>query len=162
MDAQRDQLQSWIGRSETIEDTVNPFTTVERKDVGLTLRVRPTTNERSIESSVLVEDGGLVMLAGLLSDTNNNNNIEKVPLAGDIPVLGNLFKNENRTRNKSNLIMFLRPAVMRDGASTEAFAYDRYDEIRGRQIQTQPSTDNIMLRGALPPTADPVSAREMP
>jgi general secretion pathway protein D len=190
---------------------VNPFTTVERKDVGLTLRVRPTinengtvrmtifqetstvdqnsltnvngptTNKRSIESSVLVEDGGLVMLGGLLSDTYNNN-IEKVPLAGDIPVLGNLFKNENRTRTKSNLMMFLRPAVMRDGASTEAFAYDRYDEIRGQQLQTQPNTDNIMLRGvnaapvlpdtrklapgsprgALPPTADPVSARELP
>ncbi|WP_426391547.1 type II secretion system secretin GspD [Variovorax sp. R-27] len=190
---------------------VNPFTTVERKDVGLTLRVRPTinengtvrmtifqetstvdqnsltnvngptTNKRSIESSVLVEDGGLVMLGGLLSDTYNNN-IEKVPLAGDIPVLGNLFKNENRTRAKSNLMMFLRPAVMRDGASTEAFAYDRYDEIRGQQLQTQPNTDNIMLRGvnaapvlpdtrklapspprgALPPTADPVSARELP
>ncbi|MGF6348957.1 general secretion pathway protein D [Variovorax sp. W2I14] len=220
---------------------VNPFTTVERKDVGLTLRVRPTinengtvrmtifqetstvdqnslanpngptTNKRSIESSVLVEDGGLVMLGGLLSDTYNNN-IEKIPLAGDIPVLGNLFKNENRTRNKSNLMMFLRPAVMRDGASTEAFAYDRYDEIRGQQLQVQPNTDNVMLRGvnaapvlpeaalqrsnnrgngstrmegtqlipppqpladtrklapsplrgALPPTADPVSAREMP
>jgi len=220
---------------------VNPFTTVERKDVGLTLRVRPTinengtvrmtifqetstvdqnslsnpngptTNKRSIESSVLVEDGGLVMLGGLLSDTYNNN-IEKVPLAGDIPVLGNLFKNENRTRSKSNLMMFLRPAVMRDGASSEAFAYDRYDEIRGQQLQTQPNTDNVMLRGvnaapvlpdsalqrsnnrgsgstrmegtqlipppqplsdsrklapsplrgALPPTADPVSARELP
>ncbi|MDQ0041187.1 type II secretion system secretin GspD [Variovorax boronicumulans] len=220
---------------------VNPFTTVERKDVGLTLRVRPTinengtvrmtifqetstvdqnslanpngptTNKRSIESSVLVEDGGLVMLGGLLSDTYNNN-IEKIPLAGDIPVLGNLFKNENRTRNKSNLMMFLRPAVMRDGASTEAFAYDRYDEIRGQQLQVQPNTDNVMLRGvnaapvlpeaalqrsnnrgngstrmegtqlipppqpladtrklassplrgALPPTADPVSAQELP
>jgi general secretion pathway protein D len=220
---------------------INPFTTVERKDVGLTLRVRPTinengtvkmtifqetstvdgntinnpngptTNKRSIESSVLVEDGGLVMLGGLLSD-DYGNTIEKVPVAGDIPVLGNLFKNEIRTRNKSNLMMFLRPAVMRDGASTEAFAYDRYDEIRGMQQRTQPNTDNIMLRGVnaapvlpdttlqrsnnrgsgstrmegtqlippaqpltdtrklassplrggLPPTADPVSARELP
>jgi len=220
---------------------INPFTTVERKDVGLTLRVRPTinengtvkmtifqetstvdpntakdangptTNKRSIESSVLVEDGGLVMLGGLLSD-NYSNTIEKVPLAGDIPVFGNLFKNEIRSRDKSNLMMFLRPAVMRDGAATEAFAYDRYDEIRGMQQRTQPSTDNVMLRGvdsapvlpeapparsdsrstvtprfggtqlippprpaedsrtlrpsplrgALPPTADPVSARELP
>lgn len=155
---------------------INPFTTVERKDVGLTLRVRPTinesgtvkmtifqetstvdgntvnnpngptTNKRSIESSVLVEDGGLVMLGGLLSD-DYGNTVEKVPVAGDIPVLGNLFKNEIRTRNKSNLMMFLRPVVMRDGASTEAFAYDRYDEIRGLQQRTQPATDNIMLRG---------------
>ena len=173
----------------------------------------PTTNKRSIESSVLVEDGGLVMLGGLLSD-DYNNTIEKVPLAGDIPVLGNLFKNEIRSRTKSNLMMFLRPAVMRDGASTEAFAYDRYDEIRGMQQRAQPNTDNIMLRGvdsapmlpeapaprpdrtsnsnsseriqgtqlippprppadtrslrpsplrgALPPTADPTSSRELP
>ncbi|KLN57711.1 type II secretion system secretin GspD [Variovorax paradoxus] len=155
---------------------INPFTTVERKDVGLTLRVRPTinengtvkmtifqetstvdqntvnnsngptTNKRSIESSVLVEDGGLVMLGGLLSD-DYNNTIEKVPVAGDIPVFGNLFKNEIRSRTKSNLMMFLRPAVMRDGASTEAFAYDRYDEIRGMQQRAQPNTDNVMLRG---------------
>ena len=219
---------------------VNPFTTVERKDVGLTLRVRPTinengtvkltifqeastvdqntvnnqngptTNKRSIESNVLVEDGGLVMLGGLLSDTYNNT-IEKVPLAGDVPVVGNLFKNENRTRTKSNLMMFLRPAVMRDADSVESFSYGRYDEIRSMQQRTQPDTANLMLRavdaapllpnaplvrapgrsgstrmegtelipppraasdgrelapsplrGALPPTADPVSARELP
>ncbi|CAA2102185.1 type II secretion system secretin GspD [Variovorax paradoxus] len=220
---------------------INPFTTVERKDVGLTLRVRPTinengtvkmqifqeisnvapgtttdpngptTNKRSLESSVLVEDGGLVMLGGLLSDTYGNA-VEKVPLAGDIPVVGNLFKNETRKREKNNLMMFLRPVVMRDANSTEAFAYDRYDQIRGLQQAAQPATDNVMLRnvnaapvlpatpplgapsnrtgglreegtqlipppalpadnrklapsslrGALPPTADPVSARELP
>jgi general secretion pathway protein D len=220
---------------------VNPFTTVERKDVGLTLRVRPTINEngtvkltifqetstvdqqtlnnangpttskRSIESSVLVEDGGLVMLGGLLSDTYNNT-VEKVPLAGDIPVLGNLFKSQARSREKINLMMFLRPAVMRDGNATDSFAYDRYDEIRGMQQRAQPDTSNVMLRavdganvlpelppraadtgrqresriqgtqlipppqpaadtrslapsplrGALPPTADPVSSRELP
>lgn len=220
---------------------VNPFTTVERKDVGLTLRVRPqinengtvkmvifqeisnvaagtttdpngpTTNKRSLESSVLVEDGGLVMLGGLLSDTYGTS-IDKVPLAGDIPVVGNLFKSENRKREKNNLMMFLRPVVMRDAAATESFAYDRYDEIRGMQQRNQPNADNIMLRsvdsapvlpetplprkgpadfgglrmegtqlipqpqpaadnrrlapsplrGALPPTADPVSSRELP
>ncbi|QSI29092.1 type II secretion system protein GspD [Variovorax sp. RKNM96] len=220
---------------------VNPFTTVERKDVGLTLRVRPTINEngtvkltifqetstvdpnsinnangpttskRSIESSVLVEDGGLVMLGGLLSDTYNNT-VEKVPVAGDIPVLGNLFKSQSRSREKINLMMFLRPAVMRDGNATESLAYDRYDEIRGMQQRTQPDPSNVMLRavdganvlpelparpvdtgkqresriqgtqlipppqpaadsrklapsplrGALPPTDDPVSARELP
>ncbi|MGJ7608050.1 type II secretion system secretin GspD [Variovorax sp. LT1R20] len=220
---------------------VNPFTTVERKDVGLTLRVRPTINEngtvkltifqetstvdqqsinntngpttskRSIESSVLVEDGGLVMLGGLLSDSYNNT-VEKVPVAGDIPVLGNLFKSQSRSREKINLMMFLRPAVMRDGNTTEAFSYDRYDEIRGLQQRTQPDASNVMLRavdganvlpelppraadtgrqresrlqgtqlipppqpaadnrqlapsplrGALPPTADPVSSRELP
>ncbi|MEJ1172328.1 type II secretion system secretin GspD [Variovorax sp. CCNWLW235] len=154
---------------------VNPFTTVERKDVGLTLRVRPqinengtvkmvifqetsdvdrntlsnpngpTTNKRSIESSVLVEDGGLVMLGGLLSDTYGNAT-EKIPLAGDIPIVGNLFKNEVRSRDKKNLMMFLRPVVMRDGVATEAFANDRYDEIRTLQRQLQPDPANVMLR----------------
>jgi len=219
--------------------SVNPFQTIERKDVGLTLRVRPqinengtikmtvfqetstvqagtenalngpTTNKRSIESSVLVEDGGLVMLGGLLSD-NYSNNLEKIPLAGDIPVLGNLFKNETRSREKVNLMMFLRPVVVRDGATTDSLAYDRYEMMRSIQQAVQPEGGNVMLnnvpesgvipplpppptsssnrssspiegtvlipppsptstrlapsplRGALPPTADPSSSRELP
>ncbi len=165
--------------------SVNPFQTIERKDVGLTLRVRPqinengtikmtvfqetstvqagtenaingpTTNKRSIESSVLVEDGGLVMLGGLLSD-NYSNTLEKVPLAGDIPVLGNLFKNETRSREKVNLMMFLRPVVLRDGVATDSVAYDRYQVIQSAQQQAQPEGGNVMLNnvpesGVLPP-----------
>ena len=222
--------------------TINPFTTVERKDVGLTLRVRPqisadgtvkmtifqevsnvdpatrtdlngpTTNKRSIESNVLVEDGSIIMLGGLLQD-DYSTSTDKVPVAGDIPILGNLFKNETRTRNKTNLMVFLRPVVMRDAAASEAFAYDRYDAIRSLQQNSQPATGNVMLRsvdaapvlpplppmagegdrkdgdrriegtrlvpppaapaaprapggtplrGALPPTADPATARELP
>ncbi|MDB5828596.1 MAG: type secretion system protein GspD, partial [Variovorax sp.] len=155
--------------------TINPFTTVERKDVGLTLRVRPqinengtvklaifqevsnvdpatrtdingpTTNKRSIESNVLVEDGSIVMLGGLLQDDYSRSN-EKVPLAGDIPIIGNLFKSETRSRNKTNLMIFLRPVVIRDGAANEAFAYDRYDAIRAQQIAIQPES-NVALRG---------------
>jgi len=166
--------------------SVNPFTTIERKDVGLTLRVRPqinengtvkmvvfqetstvqagtenapngpTTNKRSIESSVLVEDGGLVMLGGLLSD-DYSNNVDKVPLAGDIPILGNLFKSEKRARTKVNLMMFLRPMVMRDGVATTNVANDRYDAMRVLQQRVQPD-DNVMLNNVtsappLPPLA---------
>ena len=215
--------------------TINPFTTVERKDVGLTLRVRPqinengtvklaifqevsnvdpatrtdingpTTNKRSIESNVLVEDGSIVMLGGLLQDDYSRSN-EKVPIAGDIPIIGNLFKSENRSRNKTNLMIFLRPVVIRDGAASDAFAYDRYDAIRAQQIAIQPESNLALrgvseapllpelprpkagedriegtrlvpppmaredfkpvapspLRGALPPTADPMSTRELP
>ncbi|WP_208507374.1 type II secretion system secretin GspD [Variovorax paradoxus] len=156
---------------------LNPFSTVERKDVGLTLRVRPTINEngtvrmsifqetsnvvdttlkdangpttdkRSLESSVLVEDGGLVMLGGLLSDTYYNT-VQKVPLAGDLPIVGNLFKSEFRSRDKKNLMMFLRPSVMRDASRTEAFAFDRYDQIRGTQQKIQPDTSDVMLGNA--------------
>ena len=130
-----------------VNSTVNPFTTVERKDVGLTMRVRPTinengtvkmtifqevssvaagtenapngptTNKRSIESNVLVEDGSIVMLGGMLQD-DYSDATDKIPLAGDIPILGSLFKSETRSRNKTNLMVFLRPVVMRDAATT--------------------------------------------
>ena len=119
----------------TGNNTVNPFTTVERKDVGLMLRVRPqinengtvklaiyqevskidgntlkdvngpTTSKRSIESNVLVEDGSIIVLGGLLEDSYQQAE-DKVPLMGDIPVLGNLFRSENRSRKKTNLMVF--------------------------------------------------------
>ncbi|MBU1442350.1 MAG: type II secretion system secretin GspD [Gammaproteobacteria bacterium] len=218
-------------------NTVNPFQTIERKDVGLTLRVRPqinenntvklsifqevssvqastvnningpTTNKRSIESNVLVDDGNIIVLGGLLQDEYSNS-VEKVPLAGDIPILGNLFKSETRSRRKTNPMVFLRPVVIRDNATSDQLAYDRYDSIRSLQQASQPD-QNIMLKnvgesavlpplpplppsankdrriegtrlvppplipenmplgtsplkGALPPTADPATRRELP
>ncbi|SDE23290.1 general secretion pathway protein D [Variovorax sp. CF079] len=218
-------------------NTVNPFQTIERKDVGLTLRVRPqisetgtvkmqifqevssvvastvnnlngpTTSKRAIESNVLVDDGNIIVLGGLLSDEYSTSE-EKVPGLGDIPVLGNLFKSEVRSRRKTNLMVFLRPTVVRDQLSGDAVTADRYDALRALQQNTQPSTDNPMLnsvrdsailpalpdamrgdpsrriegtrlippplppqhaplppgpmKGALPPTADPSTARELP
>ena len=154
--------------------SVNPFQTIERKDVGLSLRVRPqisengtvklaifqevsdvvastinnlngpTTSKRSIESNVLVEDGSIVVLGGLLQDKYSGGQ-EKVPGLGDIPLFGNLFKSESRSRNKTNLMVFLRPIVIRDAASSEALALDRYDMIRATQEGNQPDA-NIMLR----------------
>ena len=154
---------------------VSPFQTIERKDVGLTLRVRPqisengtvkmqifqevssvvqstvnnangpTTSKRSIESNVLVNDGSIIVIGGLLQDQYSRSD-EKVPLLGDVPVLGNLFKSEVRTRSKTNLMVFLRPVVMRDAAGSEAVAIDRYDSLRLLQQTSQPSTDNPMLR----------------
>lgn len=152
--------------------TVNPFTTVERRDVGLMLRIRPTilengtvklvvsqevsnidratlanangptTSKRAIESTVLVEDGSLIMLGGLLQDSFSTSQ-DKVPLLGDIPVLGNLFKSENRSRNKTNLMVFLRPVVLRDAASSQSLALQRYDLIRAEQAQAQPEASLI-------------------
>ncbi len=147
--------------------SVNPFQTIERKDVGLTLRVKPqisedgsvklqvfqevssvdpatvnspngpTTNKRSIESTVVVEDGSIVVLGGLLTDEYSGGQ-EKVPGLGDVPVFGNLFKGESRTRKKSNLMVFLRPVVVRDASSTETLSQDRYDYMRAAQQQGQP------------------------
>ena len=153
--------------------TVNPFQTIERKDVGLTLRVRPQisesgtvklqifqevssvlqssvnsasgliTNKRSIESSVIVEDGSIVVLGGLLQDEYGGNQ-EKVPVLGDVPVLGNLFKSETRSRKKTNLMVFLRPVVVRDAAQSDALSLDRYDLMRGKQEVAQPTSSVIL------------------
>lgn len=168
--------------------TVNPFQTIERKDVGLTLRVRPQisengtvkmqifqevssvqassinsstgliTNKRSIESNVLVENGGIVVLGGLLQDEYAGNQ-EKVPALGDVPVLGNLFKSETRSRKKTNLMVFLRPVVVRDAAQTDELSLDRYDLMRSKQEAAQP-IPSVMVpvneAPALPPLNRPV------
>lgn len=147
--------------------SVNPFQTIERKDVGLTLRVRPQisengtvklqifqevssvqasslnsstgliTNKRSIESNVLVQDGGIVVLGGLLQDEYAGNQ-EKVPGLGDVPLLGNLFKTETRSRRKTNLMVFLRPVVVRDAQQSDELSLDRYDLMRLKQESAQP------------------------
>lgn len=150
-------------------NTVNPFTTVERKDVGLMLKVRPqisengtvkmaiyqevskinentlssvngpTTSKRSIESNVVVDDGSIIVLGGLLEDSYSQGE-DKVPVMGDLPVVGGLFRSEKRQRNKTNLMVFLRPVVVRDAATSEALMVDRYDAIRGLQQVTQPAS----------------------
>ncbi len=158
--------------------STNPFTTVERRDVGLTLRVKPQisengtvkmqiyqevssvdqnstnsptgliTNKRSIESHVLVEDGAIVVLGGLLQDDTNNSQ-EKVPGLGNVPFFGNLFKSEARRRNKTNLMVFLRPVVVRDGAATEALSRGRYEQMRINQQGFQPeATSTLPISGS--------------
>ncbi len=167
--------------------SVNPFQTVERKDVGLTLRVKPqisedgqvklqifqesssvdpatrnspsgiTTNKRSIESNVVVNDGAIVVLGGLLTDTYSGGQ-ERVPGLSNLPVLGNLFRAENRTREKKNLMIFLRPVVIRDGASSESLTLDRYESMRSAQKDIQPlpsSTVPINSAPVLPPLRAP-------
>ena len=144
---------------------VNPFQTIERRDVGLSLRVRPQvseggtikmaiyqetssiqdttnsagiiTNKRSIESNVLVDDGQIIVLGGLIQDQMQDGQ-EKVPGLGDIPVVGNLFKYQNRKRTKTNLMVFLRPTVIRTAEQNVSVVNDRYDYIRGIQEAAQP------------------------
>lgn len=154
--------------------TSSPFQTIERKDVGTTLKIKPqigengtvrmtiyqesssigpvavgtanagpTTNKRSIESTIVVDDGQIIVLGGLIED-NYTTNLSKVPLLGDIPYLGALFRSESRTRKRSNLMVFLRPVVMRDQASSNKISLDRYDYIRAQQQQGQPPQSTIL------------------
>lgn len=104
----------------------------------------PTTTKRSIESNVLVEDGAIVVLGGLIADEYAQQQ-ERVPLLGDIPIVGNLFRNTARTRKKTNLMVFLRPTVLRDASSTNQFSQDRYEAIRGIQQKAQPDP-NLLMR----------------
>ncbi|HSC65878.1 MAG TPA: type II secretion system secretin GspD, partial [Caldimonas sp.] len=149
--------------------TTSPFQTIERKDVGITLRIRPqigengtirmtifqeasslsqqvapgtsnagpSTNKRSIESNVVVDDGQIIVLGGLIEDRYTDNKT-KVPLLGDIPYLGALFRSESRTKTRTNLMVFLRPVVMRDAETTNRVSLDRYEQIRGFQKDMQP------------------------
>jgi general secretion pathway protein D len=157
----------------------NPFQTYERKDVGLTLRVKPqisesgtvkltiyqevssvdpttktntsgpTTNKRSIESNVLVDDGSIIVLGGLLSEEYTNNR-DQVPGLGDVPVLGWLFKSESRSRIKKNLMVFLRPVVLRDGSAAEALSQSRYQQMIGLQQSVQPDNNPLLNPGGAP------------
>lgn len=157
--------------------TVNPFQTVERKDVGLTLKVKPQvseggvvrltlyqeissiqdltlnagviTNKRSIETSVLVDDGSIVVLGGLVEDSVSES-VGKVPLLGDIPFLGRLFRYDSRKRGKKNLMLFLRPYVVRDESTASVLAVDRYDMMRDQQKVTQPEKHPILPAMAAP------------
>ena len=161
--------------------TTSPFQTIERKDVGITLRIRPqigeggtirmvifqesssvasttavgtgnagpTTNKRSIESTVVVDDGAILVLGGLIEDRYTDNK-SKVPLLGDIPYVGGLFRSENRSKTRTNLMVFLRPVVLRDGDVANRISLDRYDMIRGAQKAQQPVPNLLLPVGDAP------------
>ncbi len=162
---------------------VNPFQTIERRDIGLSLRVRPQiseggtvkmaiyqetssiqqstssgliTSKRSIDTNVLVDDGQIIVLGGLIEDTVSDT-VEKVPGLGDIPVLGYLFRYQSKRRGKTNLMVFLRPIVVRNDGQSVALASDRYDYIRGAQLAIQPEPNVLLPRTdtpVLPPLQD--------
>ena len=102
------------------------------------------TNKRSLESTVLVDDGQIVVLGGLIQD-DQQASIDKVPLLGDIPYLGALFKYESRNRKRTNLMVFLRPVVLKDEHAAASITADRYDFIRGQQ-----GTIRLPWNGLLP------------
>jgi len=160
---------------------VNPFQTIERKDVGITLKIKSQigengtvrmtiyqessslrqdgsqiTDKSSIESTVVVDDGQTMVLGGLLKDEYGDSE-GRVPGLASIPWVGNLFRNESRTRTKSNLMLFLRPVVLRTPGAADAVTVDRYDAIRALQQNSQPNPDFIA-----PITDSPIIPQRMP
>lgn len=144
----------------------SPFQTIERRDVGLTLKVKPQINEgntvqleidqevsniseaaqaadlitntRSLTTTVLVEDGQTLVLGGLIDDTVRSRE-EKVPLLGDIPLLGRLFSYQTTSVGKQNLMVFLQPRILRELAEADFHTAEKYDFMRDQQIQRSES-----------------------
>ena len=146
----------------------NPFQTIQRRDVGLTLRIKPqitegsaikmeifqevsnvalrgeardiVTNTRSLSTTIVAENNQMVVLGGLIQD-DVSNNVQKVPLLGDVPILGQLFRYKNRTRKKTNLLVFLRPQVIRGPKDMDEPTRDKYEYL-GRLTDREALKDN--------------------
>ncbi|MCZ8234188.1 MAG: type II secretion system secretin GspD [Inhella sp.] len=154
----------------TGNSTVNPFQTVERRDVGLILKVKsqigeggairmvvtqelssigsqsaqgPITNKTSVQTTVSVDNNDLLVLGGLMQDEYSDGN-SGVPGLSKIPLIGNLFKGENRRRTKSNLMIFLRPIVMRSAEDATTLTLDRYQQIRAVQGDLKPERSLVL------------------
>jgi len=151
--------------------TPTPFQTIERRDIGLTLKLRPQigeggniklriyqevstvqdqsnaagiiTSKRSIDSVVEVEDGLIVALGGLL-ENRLDNATEQVPGLGSIPGLGRLFRYDTQRQVKTNLMVFLRPVILRDTRAADAVSVDRYQYLMNEQQRTQPGPENVL------------------
>jgi general secretion pathway protein D len=168
----------------------NPFQTVDRKDIGLLLKVRPQISEggviklsiyhensgidssvirpegivttiRAIESNILADDGQIIVLGGLIQD-NEDHSEEKVRGLGDIPLLGNLFKYRSRGRTKTNLMVFLRPVVVRSKEQNNSISLDRYEYMRALGAATRPTDDSILVRNLGAPELPPLTNGQPP
>jgi general secretion pathway protein D len=158
--------------------TSNPFQTVERKDVGIVLKIKPqisdsgsitltvsqevssvdntvetfgaglATKVRQIDTKVLVDDGQTVVLGGLIEDKVTESKY-KVPLLGDVPWLGGLFRYETRDHSKVNLMVFLCPTILRDAKSSQALSSERYEYLRAEQGKFRMPADEAPVQ--LPP-----------
>ena len=140
--------------------TVTPFQTYTRQDVGLTLRVRPQVsengtvklqifqevssiqddriatgiilNKRNVESNVIVEDGQIIVLGGLIGD-NYTDASSRIPLLGDLPLIGGLFRYSNKSRTRSNLMVFIRPSVLRNNEQNNNFSNNKLDDVEEKR-----------------------------
>jgi general secretion pathway protein D len=163
---------------------------VDRKDIGLLMKVRPQISEggviklaiyhensgidetldrpegivttlRAIESNILADDGQIIVLGGLIQDRENHQE-EKVRGLGDLPVVGNLFKYRTRTRSKTNLMVFLRPVVVRSKEQNNSISLDRYEYMRALGATTRPADDTILMRHLGSPELPPLTNGQPP
>ncbi|WP_245556330.1 type II secretion system secretin GspD [Algicola sagamiensis] len=149
-----------ISQSQTTGTNTNPLQSVERKEVGIKLKVTPQINEgsgiqmkieqevskvegatavditiakREIKTTVMVEDGAVISLGGLIDD-DVQESVSKVPLLGDIPILGHLFKSTSTTKRKRNLMVFIRPTIVKDSTKMNEISYRKYNFMRAKEL----------------------------
>ena len=174
--------------STLLDGNSNPFTTTERKDIGVKLIVRPqinaggsitltvrqevssingvltqgatdlVLNKRELESTLVVDDRDIAVAGGLL-DQNDRVSVDKVPGLGDLPGVGALFRSQGRQRGRTNLMIFIRPTIIRSPAEAQGLTADRWGYMRGEQVRAQPTAEpslDMLLRDymrAQPPVA---------
>jgi len=165
-----------ITGSATGTNNSNPFQTVERQEIGIKLKVTPQINEgsgvqltieqevssvsgatgvdisinkREIKTTVMADDGATVILGGLI-DEDVQESVQKVPLLGDIPILGHLFKSTSNTKRKRNLMVFLRPTIVRDGKLMNDLSKEKYNYIRALEIEKKAAGLELMSDEKLP------------
>jgi general secretion pathway protein D len=176
---------SFSSSTASVNGTTSPFQTIQREEVGTILKVTPhinegnsvqlkieqedsspgakltdsadiSTNKRSIKTTVLIEDGGIIVLGGLMSDTVSESE-DRVPGLGAIPIIGNLFKSRSGSRMKKDLVVFIRPRIMRDADATESTSEAAYDKMR-RSQQTLNGGHITLLPGEKQPAVPAIPA----
>ncbi|HEY0682117.1 MAG TPA: type II secretion system secretin GspD [Steroidobacter sp.] len=183
----------------TNQGAVNPFQTIQREEVGNILKITPQinegtavqlkieqensnltqgvtgavdliTNKRTISTTVLVEDGGMIVLGGLITDSANEGEA-RVPILGNIPIIGELFKTRNGSKEKRNLMVFIRPTILRDGVAAAIETNAKYNVLRNQQLQRKKGKVTLLpgeKQPLLPPIedlskyADPTAGAEEP
>jgi general secretion pathway protein D len=168
----------------TNQGSVNPFQTIQREEVGNILKITPQinegtavqlkieqensnltqgvtgavdliTNKRTISTTVLVEDGGMIVLGGLITDSANEGEA-RVPILGNIPIIGELFKTRNGSKEKRNLMVFIRPTILRDGVAAAITTSAKYNVLRDQQLQRSKKGKVTLLPGERQPLLPPI------
>lgn len=170
-----DEVPILTGSTSSSSNT-NPFQTVERKEVGIKLKVVPQINEgnavkltieqevsgingktgvdvtfatRRLTTTVMADSGQIVVLGGLISEEVQES-VQKVPFLGDLPIIGHLFKSSSSGKKKKNLMIFIKPTIIRDGITMEGIAGRKYNYFRALQLEQQERGINLMPNSDVP------------
>ncbi|TCN79357.1 type II secretion system secretin GspD [Shewanella fodinae] len=183
-----DEVPVITGSQSSQNGNSNPFTTVERKEVGVKLKVVPQINEgnavkltieqevsgingntsvdvtfatRRLTTTVMADSGQIVVLGGLINEETQES-VQKVPLLGDIPFLGQLFRSSSSKKTKRNLMVFIKPTIVRDGVTMEGIAGRKYNYFRALQLEQQQRGINLMPNTSVPVMDELKTGEQLP